>query len=67
MVDQVAAEAIRRADFGAYMGLNRGVFKILSDLNKPRRSIVDSQPTSSLVSDSEFSGKNCDLLNIGDL
>ena len=56
---QLAAETIRLADFSAYMGLDRGVFKILSDLNKPRKRVVDTQiqPTSPQVSNSEFSGK----------
>ena len=29
-VDQAAAEAIKRADYGAYMGLYREIFKILN-------------------------------------
>ena len=37
-VDQVAAEAIKQADFGAYKGLDRRIFKILHDPNKPRES-----------------------------
>ena len=65
-VDQLAAEAIKRANFGAYTGLDRGIFKILSDPNKPRESVVESQSTSSQVSDSNFSSesKNLELLNI---
>ena len=66
-VDQVAAEAIRRADFGAYTGLDRGIFKILSDPNKPKGSVDDIQPTSSQVSDSDLSDKNTELLNIKNL
>ena len=62
----MAAEAIKWASFGANTGLDRGIFKILSDSNKPRESVAETQSTSSQVSDSNFSSenKNFKLLNI---
>ena len=53
-VDQLAVEAIQRADFGACTGLDREIFKILSDPNKPRGSVAETQSISSQVSDSNF-------------
>ena len=35
--DQEAAEAIKWADFGAYTGLDRGIFNILNDPAKSER------------------------------
>ena len=67
-VDLEAAEAIKRADYGAYTGLDRGIFKILNDPNKPKESAADVPSTSSQVSDSEHSSEiNSELLNIGEL
>ena len=50
------------------MGLGRGIFKILNNLNKSKESVADNPLTSSQVSNSEFIlEENIELLNIGDL
>ena len=45
-VNQVAAEAIKQADFGSYMSLNREIFKIFIDPNKPKEIVTEIKPTS---------------------
>lgn len=70
-VDREAADAIRRADFGAYTGLDKGIFKIISDPNtkvKEKECLTETQTTSSQVSDSDtLSDKDSELLKINEL
>ena len=51
----VAVEAIKYADFGSYTGLKRGIFKILNDLNKPKKKeiAIGIQSIFSQVNDSD--------------
>ena len=42
-------EVIKWADYSAYTGLDRGIFKILNDPNKPKESATDVPSTSSQV------------------